>query len=165
MANDLLDRFTPLHNQPTNILAASIAPLVLSGAHAAIRFPNGQSRHAYFASVMSALYNGSGIIVRIVWKTPVADVTKSVNWSAAFERHAAESFDFDGAEDFDSAVTVSAFALATGSLAIYTDISFSNTQIADLEILESYRLRVSRGNDDTVANYADLYRVFLLNAG
>lgn len=158
MAQDLLRAFTPIHSHPTNLVGSGIATWALRSGHRALKFPQGATYEAYFADVLSSLYNDSGILVTLVWTAGAT--TAGVTWSGEFERHEADVFSFAGSS-FAAAKTIVAGALVGANLATYTQISFSNSEIDGLQELESYRLRIKR--IDAVAMDAYLYRVFLQN--
>jgi len=157
MAQDLIDRFTPIHSHPIN-LAGGIATWVLRNGHRALKFVQGGGTSAYFASVMNSLYNGSGIIVTVVWTAGAT--TAGVEWMAQFERQQANVYTYSGFFGGSQKSTVSG-ALAGINKATYTQIQFAASDLAGLSALESYRLAVRRG--DVVAMDAYVYRVFLQN--
>jgi hypothetical protein len=161
MAQDLLDRFTPLHNQPINA-AVPVASLTMRFGHRAVKFVQGASRAAYFANVLSSLYSNTGLRVTLVWTHPAAAGT--IQWDLAFERQAASIFDYSAGANFAAATTVTAVP-AGANLATYTTVDFAHgTAIDNLLALESYRLSVTRRGDlDAVAQDVYLYRVFLQN--
>lgn len=159
MAQDLIDRFTPIHSHPINTFSSGVATWTLRFGHRALKFPQGASYEAYFASILNSLYNGTGIIVTLVWSA--AAVTAGVTWTATFERQADGVFSYTGAS-FGTVKSVVSGALAGANLAKYSQITFTNAQIDGLQALESYRLRI--GRNDAVAMDAYLYRVFLQNA-
>jgi hypothetical protein len=159
MAQDLLDRFTPLHSHPIAISSSGMATWALRSSHRALKFPQGAAYEAYFASVMNSLYNDSGVLITLVWTAGAT--TAGVTWGASFERHDADTFSF-ASSDFASEKTVVAPALAGANLATYSQISFSNAEIDGLLALESYRLKLRRLSDG-IAMDAYLYRVFLQN--
>jgi hypothetical protein len=161
MAQDLLDRFTPLHNQPIN--NSNVATLVLRTGHRAIKFPPALNRAAYFGSVLSPLANGSGLKVTLVWTIPTASA--GVIWKVGFERHEANVFSF-ATSSFASLGSVTASAPAAANRATYTALTFANgTAIDSIEGLDSYRMSVWRyGAEDGVGDAAYLHRVIVQNA-
>jgi hypothetical protein len=156
MAQDLIDRFTPIHSHPIN--AGGIATWVLRNGHRALKFVQGGGTTAYFASVMNSLYNGTGIIVTVVWTAGAT--TAGVKWTVAFERQQADVFSY-GSASFAAGKTTTAGALAGINKATYTQIQFAASDIDGLVALESYRMTLSRA--DAVAMDAFVYRVFLQN--
>ena len=160
MSQDLLDRFTPIHSHPTNVSSSGMATWAFRLGHRALKFPQGAVYEAYFASVLSSLYNSTGLLVTVVWTA--AAVTAGVTWEASFERQAADVFDYSAAASFGTAKTVVSTALAGANLARYSQISFSAAEIDGLLMLESYRLKLRRV--DAVAIDAFVYRVFVQNA-
>jgi hypothetical protein len=158
MAQDLLDRFTPIHSHPINILGEGLASWALRFGHRALKFPQGATYAAYFASVLNPLYNDSGMLVTLVWSAGAT--TSGVTWGASFERQADGVFSYSGAS-FASEKTVVSAGIAAANRAKYSQISFTNAQIDGLLELESYRLKIRR--TDGVAMDAYLYRVFLQN--
>ena len=136
-----------------------MATWVLRSSHRALKFPQGAAYEAYFADVLSSLYNDSGILVTLVWTAGAT--TAGVTWGANFERHDADVFSFAGSS-FATEKTTVAGALVGANLATYTQISFSNSEIDGLQGLESYRLKIRR-TSDAIAMDAYLYRVFLQN--
>jgi len=159
MAQDLLDRFTPIHSHPTNILSPGIATWALRNGHRALKFPATGAYDAYFASVLNSLYNGSGILLTIVWTIPAA--SGGVTWEASFERQAAGVFNYTGSS-FSTIKTVVTGAPVGSNLATYSQISFTGAEIDGLVAFESYRLKLRRP-DDGVGQAAYVYRVFLQN--
>lgn len=159
MAQDLLDRFTPIHSMPINITGSGIATWALRAGHRALKFPQGATYEAYFGSVLNSLYNSTGIKVTLVWTAGA--VTAGVTWTAAFERQADGVFSY-ASSSFATAKSVVSGVLAGANLAKYSSISFSNAEIDGLLGLESYRLQIRR--TDAVAMDAYLYRVLLQNA-
>jgi hypothetical protein len=159
MAQDLLDRFTPLHMQPIN--NSNVATLVLRTGHRALKFKTAVNRAAYFAGVLSSLYNGSGLLVTLVW-TMASPAT--VRWGIAFERQADGVFAYTGAS-FASEVLMTATAPVAANRATYSTMTFSGgTAIDSLAILESYRMVVTRHGTVDGSGDAYLHRVILQNA-
>lgn len=160
MAQDLLDRFTPLHNQPIN--NSNVASLIILDGHRALKFPQGLNRAAYFGSVMSSLYNNSGIKVTLVWT--MAATAGAVRFDVAFERQDAGVFLYSGAS-FATATILTTSPPGASLRAVYSSVSFANGAAIDsLAALESYRLQITRRGDlDGVAHDAYLHRVFLQN--
>jgi len=156
MAQDLLDRFTPIHSMPIN--NGGIATWVLYHGHRMLKFRQGGGNVAYFGSVWNSLYNGSGVIVTVEWTA--AATTAGVQWTAAFERQQAGVFSFLGAS-FLSPKTTVAGALAAANRATYTQIQFAAADLHGLVPFEGYRLQLSRA--DAVAMDAYVARVFLQN--
>jgi hypothetical protein len=161
MAQDLLDRFTPLHNQPIN--DSNIATLVLRTGHRAIKFPPALNRAAYFASVMSPLNNLSGLKVTLVWTMPSA--SGGVIWKVAFERHVANVFNF-ATSSFAPLGSVTASPPTAANRATYTSLTFANgTPVDSIIGLDSYRMSVWRyGASDGVGDAVYLHRVIVQNA-
>jgi len=160
MAQDLLDRFTPLHNQPVD--HSNVATLVLRFGHRQVKFPESKSRAAYFASVMSSLFNASGLLVTLVWSMPTA--AAGVKWEIVFERHDGGVFNF-ASSGFGTIVTATAPAPAGANLPLYTQIACANGPQTDGILgLESYRLSVRRrGDQDGVGQAAYLHSVIVQN--
>lgn len=158
MAQDLLDRFTPIHSHPTNIASVSAASWALRTGHRALKFPQGGVYDAHFASVLNSLYNDSGLLVTLVWSA--AATTSGVTWGASFERQADGVFSY-ASSSFAAEKTVVSAGLVAANRAKYSQISLTNAQIDGLLALESYRLRIRRL--DGIAMDAYLYRVFLQN--
>lgn len=169
MAQDLLDRFTALHNMPASTTSDTVAPLVCYFGHACIRYPKDIVRYAWFSSVLSALYNNTGIIVRLVWASVSADASFFVKWGAQFHRHQEDVAQLASFWNFGVANGATVYGIgnpSTLSGAVkYTDIVFSADQIGGILPLESYMITIWReGNNDNVADHAYLYKVILINA-
>ncbi|HSE45538.1 MAG TPA: hypothetical protein VLA89_09470 [Gemmatimonadales bacterium] len=159
MAQDLIDRFTPIHSHPTNVSSSGIATWVLRFGHRGLKFPQGAVYEAYFASVMNSLYNLTGVQATVVWTAGAT--TAGVTWEGSFERQAADLYDYSAAASFATAKTAVSLALTGPNLARYTPIQFSNLEIGGLLPLESYRFKLRR--TDAVAMDAFVYRVLLQN--
>ncbi|HSE68904.1 MAG TPA: hypothetical protein VLB12_18060 [Gemmatimonadales bacterium] len=159
MAQDLVERFTALHYHAINTFAPGWARWRLRNGHRCIQFPEGNTTDARFSSVLSSLYNDSGLLVTLVWTGP--DALAGVQWAAAFERDQAETNAFTGAS-FGHQENVVAAAPVAPDLAVYTQLTFASDEIDGLQPLESYRLKVIRFTDG-VAMDAFLYRVFIQN--
>lgn len=163
MAQDLLDRFTPLHHQPANVGGGSFMTPVLFHGHTALKAVDGENRVAYFKSVMNTLMNSSGLIVRVEWFTPAT--SGLISLSAAFERHE-PGFSYTGG-GFAAAKTVTAAPSGTTTGATYTDILFAaGAQVDGILILESYRLSIQRNGaeaGDTLGAAAYISTISLRN--
>jgi hypothetical protein len=158
MAQDLIDRFTPIHSHPIN-LTSGIATWVLRSGHRALKFVQGGGTTAYFASVMNSLYNGTGIIVTVVWTAGAT--TAGVQWTVGFERQQADVYNYTSGLIIPTFKTTIAGALAGANKATYTQIQFAASDLGSLAALESYRMTLHRA--DAVAMDAFVYRVFLQN--
>lgn len=156
MAQDLLDRFTPIHSMPIN--NGGIATWVLFHGHRMLKFRQGGGNVAYFGSVWNSLYNNSGVIVTVEWTAGSA--TAGVQWTAAFERQQAGVFTFTGAS-FPTPKTTVAAAPAAANRATYTQIQFAASDLGGLSAFEGYRMTLSR--PDAVAMDAYVARVFIQN--
>lgn len=159
MAQDLIDRFTPIHSHPTNVSSSGMATWAFRLGHRCLKFPQGATYECYFASVMNSLYNLTGVQATVVWTAGA--VTAGVTWEGSFERQAADLYDYSAAASFATAKTAVSLALPAANLARYTQISFSNVELGGLLPLESYRFKLRR--IDAVAMDAFVYRVFLQN--
>lgn len=164
MAQDLLADFNALHNQPANALGTAIAPMVLRAGHRMIKFPQGDTRAAYFKRVLPLLYNGLGITVNLVWT--MNSLAGQPEFDVAFERHEADVFQFTG-ENFANAKTLTLTPPVLVMAATYSTLAFADgTEIGSLEPLEEFRVRVRRnGATDGVAQDVYVSQVFLTNTG
>lgn len=161
MAQDLLDRFTPLHMQPIN--SSNVATLVLTaGGHRALKFPTGFNRTAYFAGVLSSLYNGSGLKVTLVWT--MAATTPGIRWTVGVERQAAGVFSY-ASSSFATGIAITASAPVASNRATYSVVMLSGGATIDgLLALESYRLAVTRSWSIDAGPDVYLHRVIIQNA-
>jgi hypothetical protein len=160
MAQDLLDRFTPLHMQPIN--STNVATLVLtSGGHRALKFPTTFNRTAYFAGVLSSLYNGSGFKVTLVWT--MAATSPAIRWTVGFERQAAGVFSY-ASSSFATGIAITATAPTASNRATYSTLSLAGGATIDgLLALESYRVSVTRSGTVDGGPNVYLHRVIIQN--
>jgi hypothetical protein len=163
MAQDLLADFNALHNQPANALGTAIAPMVLYGGHRMIKFPQAETRAAYFKRILPLLYNGLGITVNVLYTFPANSGAPQL--SIAFERHEADVFLFTGA-NFANSKVLTLTAPTVANAATYASLDFADgTEIGSLVALEGFRLRVERVAADGVAQPVYVSQVFLTNTG
>lgn len=160
MAQDLLDRFTPLHHQPANVTGGLMMVPVLFHGHTALKAKNAELRTAYFKSVMNPLFNSSGAIITIEWFS--SSTTGTVTFQVAFERHST-SFNYASGLGFAVARTVTASPNALANRPTYSTLSFTPTQMASIVKLESYRLSIARISTDTLGADAYISTVSLKN--
>ena len=161
MAQDVLNKFNALHNQPANASGTLIAPMVLLSGHRVIKFPAGVARAAYFIDILTKLYNGLGITVNILHITPTVVAPKL---AIAFERHNAGQA--ISPANFANAKTVTLTAPSAGNTWTYSTLDFSDgAEIGSLVALEGFRLRIERVAADGVAQAVYVSRVFLTNTG
>ena len=158
-SGDTLAIFTALTNEAP---PSAFATFDVRNSHAVLDFDAAIDEECVFGDLLPRNYSGLGITALLVWMASTA-TSGDVRWDAEFERHQDETTDLD-ADQFTSPQSSTATAPAINGSVQYTDIVFTNAQIAGLLAGESFRIKIRRDANnvaDTMVGDAELLRVEL----